>query len=70
MPFGVLFGNFLESFWILLGALGSPLGDFLVNFCSFGDSFWNVCWVVGFVGRFGEDLHGFWKVSDKIFNIS
>ena len=28
MPFGVLFGRFLESFWTLLGALGPPLGDF------------------------------------------
>ena len=28
MRFGVLFGSFLESFWSLLGALGSPLADF------------------------------------------
>ena len=41
------------------GSLGDPFGRLLVNFCSFGSSFWNVCWVVGFVGRFGEDLHGF-----------
>ena len=58
MPFGVLFGSF---FAILrpFGSLGVTFGRLLVNFCSFGSSFWNVCWVVGFVGRFGEDLHGF-----------
>ena len=28
MPLGMRFDRFLESFWILLGALGAPLGDF------------------------------------------
>ena len=31
MLFGLLFGCFLESVWILLGASGPPLGDFRLN---------------------------------------
>ena len=36
---GVLFGSFLESFWILLGALGPSLGDFLRTLAASGVAF-------------------------------
>ena len=34
--FGMLFDGFSESFWILLGASGPPLGDFWRFFAALG----------------------------------
>ena len=70
MAFGVLFGHFVGVFLDPFGCLGATFGRLLVNFRSFGVSFWDVCRVLSLFGRFGEDLQGFWGVSDQIFNIS
>ena len=64
--FWELLGVFLEPF----GSLGASFGRLLVNFRSFGGSFWDFCRVLGLFGRFGEDLQGFWNVSEEIFDIS
>ena len=73
MPLGMLFGNFLESFWSLLGALGPPLGDFWLTFAALGIAFetfvgfWaclvalgRICKVFGtFLKRFSTFLDNF-----------
>ena len=64
--FWELFDVFLDHF----GCLGASFGRLLVNFRSFGGSFWDFCRVLGLFGRFGEDLQGFWNVSEEIFDIS
>ena len=76
MPFGVLFGRFLESFWSLLGALGSSLGDFWRTFAPLGVAFetfvgvWaclvalgRICKVFGaFLKRFSAFLDPFKRI--------
>ena len=58
--FWMLFGVFLEPF----GRLEASFGRLLVNFRSFGSSFSDVCRVLGLFSRFGENLQGFWSVSE------